>query len=50
MIDELDEKTGDLTGKVISKKEAHRIGKWHGSIHILLINRDKTKTFLQKKE
>lgn len=49
MIDELDEKTGDLTGKVISKKEAHRIGKWHGSIHILLINRDKTKTFLQKR-
>lgn len=49
MIDELDEKTGELTGKVISKKEAHKTGRWHGSIHILIINRDKTKTFLQKR-
>lgn len=49
MIDILDEKTGDLTGEVISKNEAHRTGKWHGSIHILIINKDKTKTFLQKR-
>lgn len=49
MIDVLDEKTGDLTGEIISKSEAHRIGKWHGSIHILIVNKDKTKTLLQKR-
>lgn len=49
MVDILDEKTGDLTGEVISKSEAHKIGKWHGSIHILIVNKDKTETFLQKR-
>ena len=49
MLDVLDEKTGKLTGETISKDEAHRIGKWHGSIHILIVNKDKTKTFLQKR-
>lgn len=49
MIDVLDEKTGDLTGEIISKSEAHRTGKWHGSIHILIVNKDKTKTLLQKR-
>lgn len=49
MIDVLDEKTGELVGEIISKNEAHRIGKWHGSIHILIVNKDKTKTLLQKR-
>lgn len=49
MIDVLDEKTGDLVGEVISKNEAHKSGKWHGSIHILIVNKDKTKTLLQKR-
>lgn len=49
MIDELDEKTGDFLGNVISKKEAHKTGKWHGAVHILIINKDKTKTLLQKR-
>ena len=49
MIDVLDEKTGDLTGEVISKSEAHKTGKWHGSIHILIVNKDGTKTLLQKR-
>ena len=49
MVDVLDEETGSLVGEVISKNEAHRIGKWHGSIHILIVNKDKTKTLLQKK-
>lgn len=49
MIDVLDEKTGELTGEVMTKNEAHRTGKWHGSIHILMINKDKTKTFIQKR-
>lgn len=49
MIDTLDEKTGELTGEVIAKSEAHRTGKWHGSIHILIVNKEKTKTFLQRR-
>lgn len=49
MIDVLDEETGDLTGEIISKSKAHEIGKWHGSIHILIVNKDKTKTLLQKR-
>lgn len=49
MIDVLDEYTGEKTGEVISKNEAHRTGIWHGSIHVLIINNDKTKTLLQKR-
>lgn len=49
MIDILDETTGNLTGKVVSKNEAHKTGLWHGSIHILIVNKDKTKTLLQKR-
>ena len=49
MIDILDEKTGNLTGRVVSKNEAHKTGLWHGSIHILIVNKDKTKTLLQKR-
>ena len=49
MIDVLDEYTGEKTGEVISKNEAHRTGIWHGSIHVLIVNNDKTKTLLQKR-
>ena len=49
MIDVLDEENGNLVGEIISKNEAHKIGKWHGSIHILIVNKDKTKTFLQRR-
>ena len=49
IIDVLDEITGERTGEVISKNEAHKTGKWHGSIHILIINKDKNKTLLQKR-
>lgn len=49
IIDVLDEKTGEKTGKVISKNEAHKTGIWHGSIHVLIVNKDKTKTLLQKR-
>ena len=34
IIDILDEKTGEKTGKTISKKEAHRTGKWQSGILI----------------
>lgn len=49
MIDVLDEYTGEKTGEVISKNEAHSKGIWHGSIHVLIINNDKSKTLLQKR-
>lgn len=49
LIDVLDEKTGEKTGEIISKDEAHQIGKWHGSIHILIVNNNKDKTLLQKR-
>ena len=49
MIDVLDEFTGEKTGEVISKNEAHSKGIWHGSIHVLIINNDKSKTLLQKR-
>lgn len=49
MIDLLNEETGELTGETISKSEAHKSGKWHGSIHILIVSKDKTKTLLQKR-
>lgn len=49
MIDVLDGETGKITGEVISKKEAHKRGIWHSSIHILIVNKDCTKTLLQKR-
>ena len=49
MIDVLDEYTGEKTGEVISKNEAHTKGIWHGSIHVLIVNNDKSKTLLQKR-
>ena len=49
MIDVLDVFTGEKTGEVISKNEAHRTGIWHGSIHVLIVNNDKSKTLLQKR-
>lgn len=49
LIDVLDEKTCEKTGKTISKKEAHKNGILHGSIHILIVNTDHNKTLLQKR-
>ena len=49
MIDILNEYTGEKTGEVISKNEAHRKGIWHGSIHVLIVNNNKNKTLLQKR-
>ncbi len=48
-VDVLDELSGDATGEVISKKEAHRIGKYHGAVHILIISKDKKRILLQKR-
>ena len=49
MLDVLDEYTGEKTGELIPKKEAQRTGVWHGSIHVIIVNNDKTKTLLQKR-
>ena len=49
LIDILDERTGEKIGKTISKKEAHKNGTWHGSIHILIVNLNHDKTLLQKR-
>ena len=49
IIDILDEKTGEKTGKTISKKEAHKTGIWHGAIHIIIVNKSHDKTLLQKR-
>ena len=49
MIDVLDETTGQKTGAVISKSEAHKTGIWHGSVHILLVSKDRRQTLLQKR-
>lgn len=38
MIDILDKETGEKTGKIISKDEAHKTGKWHGAIHVLYVD------------
>ena len=48
-VDILDSLTGEKTGEVITKKEAHRTGKWHRSVHIWLISEDKKSILLQKR-
>ena len=49
IIDVLNEYTGEKTGQTILKKEAHKNGTWHGSIHILIVNSNCDKTLLQKR-
>jgi len=49
IIDILDEQTGEKTGKTILKKEAHQKGIWHGSIDIVIVDKEHTKTLLQKR-
>ena len=49
MIDVYNEKTGEKTGEIISKSLAHKNGIWHSSIHLLIVNNDRTKTLMQKR-
>lgn len=49
MVDVYDSLTGEKTGEVISKSEAHNKGIWHSSIHILLVNKERNKILLQKR-
>ncbi len=48
-VDILNEVTGEVTGEIISKKEAHKTGVWHGSVHIWIISEDKKKILLQRR-
>lgn len=48
-VDILDEITGEKTGEVITKKEAHKTGKWHSAVHIWIISEDKKRVLLQKR-
>ena len=50
IIDILDEETGLPTGETISKKEAHKTGVWHGSVHIWIISEDKKKILKEIEE
>lgn len=43
------EETGEKTDEIITKTEAHKKGIYHSSIHIIIINKDKTKILLQKR-
>lgn len=48
-VDILDSLTGEKTGEVITKKEAHMTGKWHRAVHIWIISEDKKNILLQKR-
>lgn len=48
-VDILEEETGEKTGEIITKKEAHKTGKWHSSVHIWIVSEDKKKILLQKR-
>ena len=48
-VDILNEITGEVTGETISKKEAHKTGVWHGSVHIWIISEDKKRILLQRR-
>ena len=47
-VDILDD-NGKVIGEVITKKEAHKTGKWHRAIHIWIISEDKKNILLQKR-
>ena len=49
LVNVYDEKTEEKTDKIITKTEAHENGIWHSAIHIIIINKEKTKVLLQKR-
>lgn len=48
LVDVLD-LNGNKTGKKIPRDIAHKDGTWHGSIHIMVINKNKNLVLLQKR-
>lgn len=49
MIDIYNPDTMEKTGEIIDKLAAHRLGVWHSSIHLIIMNKDKTKVLFQKR-
>ena len=49
MVDIYNPDTMEKTGEIIDKSAAHRLGIWHSSIHLIIMNKDKTKVLFQKR-
>lgn len=49
LVNVYNEETGEKTTEIITKTEAHKKGIYHSAIHIIIINKDKTKILLQKR-
>lgn len=49
MIDIYNPDTMEKTGEVIDKSAAHRLGIWHSSVHLIIVNKDKTKALFQRR-
>ncbi len=49
MVDIYNPDTMKKTGEIIDKLAAHRLGIWHSSIHLIIINKNKTKALFQKR-
>ncbi len=49
MVDIYNPDTMEKTGEKLSKLAAHRLGVWHSSIHLIIVNKNKTKTLFQQR-
>lgn len=49
LVNVYNEETGEKTSDIITKTEAHQKGIFHSSIHIIILNKEKTKILLQKR-
>lgn len=49
MVDIYNPETGEKTGEVITKDSAHKLGIWHSSIHLIIVNEENTKTLFQQR-
>lgn len=49
LVDVLDAVTGKKTGEIVSKNYAHLHGIWHGSVHLIIIDKSKKNVLLQKR-
>lgn len=49
LVDIYDPNTLKKTKETIFKRTAHSLGIWHSSVHLIIINKEKTKTLIQKR-
>ena len=49
LVDIYDEVTGEATGEVITKKEAHNKGIWHSAVHLFIVSIDRKRTLMQQR-